>query len=61
MVGPKAAPKQPHAFSTRFMIACAPEPFELASRNATSATSTTTSLPTQSTSRSEAFFLTIGL
>ena len=59
--GPNAAPKSAHAFDTIFITACAPEPLLLAIKNAITETIITTTLPTQRTSFSDAFFLMIGL
>ena len=59
MVGPKEAPKAPHAFSTISMIACAPLPLELAIAKAIS--ERTSTRPTNRVSFSVAFLRKKGL
>ena len=59
MVGPKEAPKAPHAFSTISMIACAPLPLELAITKAIS--ERTSTRPTNRVSFSVAFLRKKGL
>ena len=61
MVGPKEAPKAPHAFSTISMIACAPLPLELAITKAISERTGTSTRSTNRVSFSVAFLRKKGL